>query len=121
MSSLILARLAQGKWRRTSSLTCRAGDGLLSSARAMSAHLIACLLTGKLIFLRYAIKDYTVKKRLAIFPSTAGILLTNSPWPGIVKFFLARESLISDIAAGDRTIDDLFNRVLLNACILSRR
>jgi hypothetical protein len=32
----------------------------------------------------------------------------NSPWPGIIKFFPARESLVSDIPAGDGKIADLF-------------
>ncbi len=40
------------------------------------------------------------KKRLAVFPSPAGMSLTKL-WPGIIKFFPARESLVSDIPAGD--------------------
>ncbi len=39
------------------------------------------------------------KKRLAIFSSR----------PGIIKLFPARESLVSDIQAGDRKIDSLFS------------
>jgi hypothetical protein len=34
--------------------------------------------------------------------------LANSPWPGIIKFFLASESLGSDIPAGDGKIANLF-------------
>jgi hypothetical protein len=30
-----------------------------------------------------------------------GCHLPNSPWPGIVKLFPARESLLSDVLAGD--------------------
>jgi hypothetical protein len=32
----------------------------------------------------------------------------NSPWPGMFKFFPARESLVSDIPAGDGKTDFLF-------------
>ncbi len=42
------------------------------------------------------------KKTLLIFPSPAG--KPNSLWPGIIKLFPARESLDSDIPAGDRKI-----------------
>jgi hypothetical protein len=38
--------------------------------------------------------------RLAIFPSPDGISLTNSPWSGIIKLFLARDSLVSEIPLG---------------------
>jgi hypothetical protein len=34
--------------------------------------------------------------------------LTNSPWPGIIKFFPAREGLVSDIPAGDGELANLF-------------
>ncbi len=37
----------------------------------------------------------------------AGCHWQNSPWPGIIKFFPARESLASDIPAGDGKIDKL--------------
>ncbi len=38
------------------------------------------------------------------------LLLSHSPWPwpGIIKFFLARESLVSDIPAGDGKFDKPF-------------
>ncbi len=55
------------------------------------------------------------EKRLAIFPSpAAGRHLPNFPWPGKIKLFTARESLVpvSDIPAGDRKIVDLFYSVL---------
>jgi hypothetical protein len=45
------------------------------------------------------------KKSLAIFP------FPSSPWPGIIKLFLARESLVSDIPAGDGKIAELFYSV----------
>ncbi len=35
----------------------------------------------------------------------------NFPWQGISKFFPARESLVSDIPAGDGKIDSLFYSV----------
>jgi hypothetical protein len=37
--------------------------------------------------------------------------VTNAPWPGIVKLFLAGESLVSDIQAGDGNIANLFYSV----------
>ncbi len=49
-----------------------------------------------------------VKKRLSIFPSPAGMSLPNSPWPGIIKLFPAREGLVSDIPAGDLFYSVLF-------------
>jgi hypothetical protein len=48
------------------------------------------------------------KKRFAIFPSQAGMSQSNSPWPGIFKFFPARESLVSDIPAENGKIIYLF-------------
>jgi hypothetical protein len=39
------------------------------------------------------------KKSFAVF--LPGCHLPNSPWPGIIKLFQARESLVSDIPAGD--------------------
>jgi hypothetical protein len=35
----------------------------------------------------------------------------NSPWPGIIRLFPARESLVSDIPAGDRKNAKLFYSV----------
>ncbi len=43
-------------------------------------------------------------KRVTIFPSSVEMSLT---WPGIIKLFLARESLVSDIPAGDGKISNL--------------
>ncbi len=43
---------------------------------------------------------YTVKK-VIVFPVLSwDVAKQNSPWPGIIKLFPARESLISDIPAG---------------------
>ncbi len=39
------------------------------------------------------------KKRLKIFPSPAGMSLTNSPWTGINIVFPSSKSLVSDIPA----------------------
>ncbi len=49
----------------------------------------------------------TVKKRLAIFSSPTGMSHTKH-WPGIIILFPARESLVSDIAAGDGKLANLF-------------
>ncbi len=57
---------------------------------------------------------YTVKKRLSIFPSPAGVSLSlgaNSPWAEIIKLFPPRESLVSDIPVGDGKIFNLFYSV----------
>jgi hypothetical protein len=44
---------------------------------------------------------YTVKKGYNFFHPQPGYHYPSSPWPGIIKLFPARESLISDIPAGD--------------------
>jgi hypothetical protein len=41
------------------------------------------------------------KKRLQFSRTQPGCHLPNSPWLGIIKLFLARESLVCDIPAGD--------------------
>jgi hypothetical protein len=46
-------------------------------------------------------KLYTVKKDERFSCPQTGGPEPNSPWPGIIKLFLARESLVSDIPAGD--------------------
>jgi hypothetical protein len=51
---------------------------------------------------------YTVKKGLAVSRPQPGCHLPNSPWAAIIKFFAARESLVSDILAGDGKIANLF-------------
>jgi hypothetical protein len=50
------------------------------------------------------------KKRLPIFPSPAGMSLTKLSLDGntVIKFFPTRESLVSDIPAGDGKIDKHF-------------
>jgi hypothetical protein len=52
------------------------------------------------------------KKRLAVFPIPLGMSLTsNQTLPGreyVIKLFPARESLVSDIPAGDRKTANLF-------------
>ncbi len=58
------------------------------------------------------IEDMRCKKRLSIFPSSAGMPLTKVSLAGnnhgITKSFPARESLVSDIPAGDGKISELF-------------
>jgi hypothetical protein len=49
------------------------------------------------------------KKRLSIFPSPPGMSLTElSLDMGIIKLFSARETLLSDIPAGDGKINNFF-------------
>ncbi len=55
----------------------------------------------------------TEKKRLSIFPSPAGMSLTKLFLAGVIKLFPARESLISDIPAGDGKMDILFYSVAI--------
>jgi hypothetical protein len=55
---------------------------------------------------------YTVKKSFSIFPSPAGMPLTKLSLGGnydvIYKLLLPRESLVSDIPAGDENIEKFF-------------
>ncbi len=51
---------------------------------------------------------YTVKKGLRFSRPQPGCHLPNSPWAGVIKFFPARESLVSDIPAGNGKTDNLF-------------
>jgi hypothetical protein len=57
--------------------------------------------------------NYTVKKGYRFSLPQPGCHSPNSPWPGIIKFFLARESLLSDIPAGDGKTTNLFYSVVL--------
>ncbi len=52
--------------------------------------------------------SYTVKKGKRFSRPQPGCHLPNSPWPGIIKYFLAKESLVSDILARDGKIANLF-------------
>jgi hypothetical protein len=45
-------------------------------------------------------RDCTVKKGWRFSRSQPGYHYPNSPWPGIIKLFLDRESLVRDILAG---------------------
>jgi hypothetical protein len=45
----------------------------------------------------YFLRDYTVKKASDFLLSHPGCQSPNSPWPGIIKLFPARERLVSDI------------------------
>jgi hypothetical protein len=53
---------------------------------------------------------YTVKK-VSDFPFLAGMSRTKLSLAGDIKFFPSRESLISDIPAGDEKIANLFYTV----------
>jgi hypothetical protein len=44
---------------------------------------------------------YTVKKGKRFSRLQLGRHLPNSPWPGIMKIFPTRKSLVGDIPAGD--------------------
>ncbi len=52
--------------------------------------------------------NYTVKKGKQLSRTQPWCPLPNSPWAGIIKFFPARESLVSDIPAGDGKTDNFF-------------
>jgi hypothetical protein len=60
---------------------------------------------------------YTEKKICRFSSPQPGYHLPNSPWAGKIKLFPARESLVSDILAGDGRIANLFYSV----CILAGR
>jgi len=51
------------------------------------------------------LKGLHCKKRLATFPTLAGMSLT---WAGIIKLFPPRKSLVSDIPSGDGNVANLF-------------
>jgi hypothetical protein len=51
---------------------------------------------------------YTVKKGQPFSCPQPGCHWANSSWLGIIKLFLARQSLFSDIPAGDGKMADLF-------------
>jgi hypothetical protein len=55
------------------------------------------------------------KKRFGIFPSTDGMSLTKLPLAGNNLIFPARESLVSDIPAGNGKIDNFFGSVTSSA------
>jgi hypothetical protein len=50
----------------------------------------------------------TPKKRLAVFPCQTGMSHPNSPWAVIIKSFLPRKSLFSDIPNGDGKAASIF-------------
>jgi hypothetical protein len=53
-------------------------------------------------------RDYTVKKGYRFSRPQPGCHLPNSPLPGIIKLFPARESLVSDIPVEDGKIANPF-------------
>ncbi len=56
----------------------------------------------------------TLYKRLSFFPPQPGCHQPNSPWLGIIKLFLTRENLISDIPAGDgETVNNFLQCIFL--------
>jgi hypothetical protein len=64
---------------------------------------------------------YTVIKGYHFSRPQPGCHLPNSPWPGIIKLFPARESLVSDIPARDGKIIDLFLQCILYLLFLDPR
>jgi hypothetical protein len=72
--------------------------------------------TGKALLKKYSLRErlgwYTVKKSFSIFPSPARISLTKLSLGGnnfyVTSLFPPRESLESDIPAGDGNIEKFF-------------
>ncbi len=68
------------------------------------------------------LERHTVKKNFSIFPSSAGMSLTKLSMGGnnnvIKKLFPPRESLVSDIPAGDRNIESFFT---LSPCTIKKK
>jgi hypothetical protein len=56
-------------------------------------------------------RRYTVKKGSGLSRPQPGCHLPNSPWFGIIRLFLAKERLVSDIPAVDRKIGNIFYSV----------
>ncbi len=56
---------------------------------------------------------HTVKKGYWFSRPQPGCHLPNPPWAGIIKLFPARESLVSDIPAGDGKIANLFLQCII--------
>ncbi len=56
-------------------------------------------------------KGYTVKKVYRFSHPQPGCHLPNSHWAGIIKLFPVRESMVSDIPAGDKKIANVFYSV----------
>jgi hypothetical protein len=54
---------------------------------------------------------YTVKKGYRFFRLQPGCHLPNSLWPKKIKLFPPKESLVSDIPAGDRKLINFFYSV----------
>ncbi len=52
---------------------------------------------------------YTVKKGYRFSQPQLGCHLPNSPWPGKIQIFPARESLVSDFPAGDGKTANLYS------------
>jgi hypothetical protein len=86
------------------------------SARRCFLLSIYCLLYSTLLGIRnnnnIVWRFYTVKKNFSAFPSLAGMSLTKLSLGRnndvIYKVFPPRESLVSDIPAGDGNIEKLF-------------
>jgi hypothetical protein len=75
----------------------------------LSFHLQLC---GKLAFRENWV--YTVRKGYRFSCPQPGCHLPNSPWPGMILLFPARESLVSDIPAGDGKIITLFLQCIIS-------
>jgi hypothetical protein len=56
----------------------------------------------------------TVKKVSDFLVPSRGVAY-QTPWPGKIKLFPVRESLVSDIPAGDRKIVNLFLQCAVHA------
>jgi hypothetical protein len=52
--------------------------------------------------------SYTVKKDYRFSRPKPGYHQSNYRWPGIIQIFPARESLVSDVSAGDGKTANLF-------------
>jgi hypothetical protein len=68
--------------------------------------------SSKTIIDLFRIADTTLQKKLATFPSPAGMSLTKLPLGGLILIFPPRESLVSDIPAGDGNVGNFFYSVV---------
>jgi hypothetical protein len=79
-----------------------------------TACMYACLISPK-SFLKEQPREMNIqcKKRLTNFRPHTGCHYPNSPWTGKIKLIPARESLVSDIPAGDEKMANLFYRCII--------
>ncbi len=96
-----------------------------STKRSFSLLNSTCFLREKKnqIFDKGFLRRSVLYNRFAVSRPQSGCHLPNPPWAEIIKLFPSRESLVSDIPAGDGKLANLFYCVPVShglQCLLSR-